>query len=40
MPVTVETTMGQNILDFQSIRFALDTGKDTDYKTKIERGLL
>ena len=33
MPVTVETTMGQLILDFQSIRFALDTGQDTDYKT-------
>ena len=36
MPVAVETTMGQLILDFQSIRFALDTGQDTDYKT-IER---
>ena len=36
MPVTVETTMGQLILDFQSVRFALDTGQDTDYKT-IER---
>jgi hypothetical protein len=36
MPVTVETTMGQMILDFQSIRFTLDTGQDTDYKT-IER---
>lgn len=33
MPVTIETTMGQLILDFQSIRFALDTGPDTDYKT-------
>jgi hypothetical protein len=28
--------MGQVILDFQSIRFTLDTGQDTDYKT-IER---
>src|SRR5260221_1777119 len=36
MPVIVETTMGQVILDFQSIRFTLDTGQDTDYKT-IER---
>ena len=36
MPVTVQTSMGQLILDFQSIRFALDTGQDTDYKT-IER---
>jgi hypothetical protein len=36
MPVTIETTMGQVILDFQSIRFALGTGQDTDYKT-IER---
>ncbi|MBM4297043.1 MAG: hypothetical protein FJ143_04820 [Deltaproteobacteria bacterium] len=36
MPVTVETTMGQMILDFQSIRFTLDTAQDTDYKT-IER---
>src|ERR1043166_8471511 len=33
MPVTIETTMGQLILDFQSIRFALDTGQDTDYRT-------
>jgi hypothetical protein len=36
MPVTIETTMGPLILDFQSIRFALDTGQATDYKT-IER---
>ncbi len=36
MPVTVETTMGQLILDFESIRFALDTGEITDYST-IER---
>jgi hypothetical protein len=36
MPVTVETTLGKLILDFQSIRFALDTGQDTDYNT-IER---
>jgi hypothetical protein len=36
MPVTVETMMGEVILDFQSIRFALDTGQDADYKT-IER---
>lgn len=36
MPVTIETTMGQLILDFQSIQFALDTGQETDYQT-IER---
>jgi hypothetical protein len=33
MPLTIETTMGQLVLDFQSIRFALDTGQDIDYKT-------
>jgi hypothetical protein len=33
MPVTVETTMGQMILDFESIRFALDTGESVDYET-------
>ena len=33
MPVTIDTTMGQVILDFQSIRFGLDTGQDTDYMT-------
>ena len=33
MPVTIETTMGQLILDFQSIRFALDTGQDVGYET-------
>ena len=33
MPVTIETTMGQLILDFQSIRFALDTGQSVDYET-------
>lgn len=36
MPVTVETTMGQLILDFEDIRFALDTGESVDYST-IER---
>jgi hypothetical protein len=36
MPVTIDTTLGQLILDFESIRFALDTGQDTDCKT-IER---
>ena len=36
MPVTIETTMGQVILDFQSIRFALDTGQAVGYET-IER---
>src|SRR4051812_30715220 len=33
MPVTIETTMGQLILDFQSIRFALDTGQLVEYET-------
>jgi hypothetical protein len=33
MPVTIETTMGQLILDFQTIRFALDTGELVEYKT-------
>jgi len=36
MPVTIETTLGQLVLDFESIRFALDTGQATDYET-IER---
>ncbi|HSF66070.1 MAG TPA: hypothetical protein VLA67_01435 [Nitrospiraceae bacterium] len=36
MLVTIQTTMGQVILDFQSIQLALDTGQDTDYKA-IER---
>ncbi len=31
MPVMIETTMGKLILDFQSIRFALDTGQAVDY---------
>ena len=31
MPVTIETTMGQLILDFQSIRFTLDTGQEIEY---------
>ena len=33
MPVTVETTMGRLVLDFQSISLALDTGEATDYET-------
>ena len=33
MPVKVETTMGQLILDFQSISFALDTGQAVEYET-------
>jgi hypothetical protein len=33
MPVTIETTLGQLILDFQSIRFTLDTGQAVDYET-------
>jgi hypothetical protein len=36
MPVTIETTMGQLILDFQSVRFTLDTGQSVEYET-IER---
>lgn len=33
MPVKIETTMGQLILDFESIRFALDTGQEVEYET-------
>ena len=33
MPVTIETTMGNLVLDFQSIRFTLDTGQKTDFET-------
>jgi hypothetical protein len=33
MPVTVETTMGQVILEFQTIRLALDTGQEVSYET-------
>ena len=33
MPLTIETTMGQLILDFQSIRFALDTGQPIEYES-------
>jgi hypothetical protein len=36
VPVTIDTTMGQLTLDFQSIRFGLDTGQSVEYKT-IER---
>jgi hypothetical protein len=36
LPVIVDTTMGQLILDFQSIHFALDTGQPIEYET-IER---
>jgi hypothetical protein len=31
MPVKIETTMGQLVLDFQSIKFALDTGQAVEY---------
>jgi hypothetical protein len=31
MPVTVDTTMGRLILDFESICFALDTGESIEY---------
>ena len=33
MPVIIATTLGELILDFDSIRFALDTGEATDYET-------
>ena len=33
MPVTIEMTLGRLILDFQSIRFALDTGQPVEYAT-------
>lgn len=33
MPVTIQTTMGQVILDFQSIRCTLDTGEPIEYET-------
>lgn len=33
MPITIETTLGQLILDFQSIGFSLDTGQSVDYET-------
>ena len=33
MPVSIETTMGQLVLDFERIRFAMDTGQEIDYRT-------
>lgn len=33
MPVTIETSMGQVILEFQAIHFALDTGQEVGYET-------
>ncbi len=33
MPVSIETTMGQLILDFERIRFAMDTGQEITYET-------
>ncbi len=33
MPITIETALGQLILDFQSIQFALDTGQPVEYGT-------
>lgn len=33
MPITIETTIGHLILDFESISFALDTGQLIDYET-------
>ena len=32
MPGTIKTTMGQVILDFEHIRFAMDTGQETTYE--------
>jgi len=33
MPVKIETTLGQLILEFESISFAMDTGQETAYET-------
>ena len=33
MPVRIETTTGYIILDFEGIRFALDTGQEVEYET-------
>ena len=33
MPITVETSMGKLVLDFEKIRFALDTGQPIAYET-------
>ncbi len=33
MPVTIKTSMGRVTLDFQSIRFALDTGQLVEFET-------
>lgn len=33
LPVTIETTMGSLILDFEDIRFHLDTGDEVSYAT-------
>jgi len=33
MPLTIETTMGQLVLDFKSIQFALDTGQSIEYES-------
>jgi hypothetical protein len=33
MPVTIETTSGRLILDFEGIRIALDTGETVEYET-------
>jgi len=34
----IETTMGRLILDFQSITFALDTGRTIEYKAIVKVG--
>ncbi|HTY87356.1 MAG TPA: hypothetical protein VMB80_07820 [Candidatus Acidoferrum sp.] len=33
MPVTIETTLGKLILDFERVQFALDTGQPVEYET-------
>ncbi len=32
MPVTIETTMGNLVLDFESVRLSLDTGEPVTYE--------
>jgi hypothetical protein len=33
MPIRIETTIGYLILDFESVRFAMDTGQEIEYET-------
>jgi hypothetical protein len=32
MPVTIETTLGKLVLDFDDVRFAMDTGQPVDFE--------